>query len=173
MDKTANNTTPLISAETDPKKYISAMRKSLKTIRIFSILSVICGILFILACYPMIEEQAPYSRDQDMIIPILGFALGVLGLLTGLLATPFAKSNMRKIAQNQELSVYGDHIAGRATRISGSTQMPMNFYETYDKISSVSTTQTQIMINLKDGSSIRCIALNAQDVAECIRGEIM
>ncbi len=173
MDQTVKNTTPLISAETNPEKFIRAMSKSLKTIRIVSIVAVICGLFFVLAGFAMIEEQTPYSHDEDMIIPLLGFSMGVLSLLIGLFATPFAKANMRKIAQNQELNVYEDHIAGRATRISGSAQMPTDFYETYDKISSISTTETQIIINLKGGNSIRCIALNAQDLAEYIRGKIV
>ena len=149
---------------------MSKLRKSLK---IASIVAILCGLFFTIGSFSMLEDLTPYSSDTDELIAILGFALGVLGLLSGLLGPSFLKRTLLRTAQNQQMHVYEDHIEGRATRISGSAQNQVEFYETYDKISSVSTTETYISVNLKDGSAVRCVAINAQDLAAIIRTKLI
>lgn len=172
MNQTTIKSAPLISANTEPQKFIQSMSKIRKNTRMASIVAIICGLVFIIIGFSMTEDLTPYSSDMDKLAAFFGFGLGVLSLLFGLVAPSFLKKVLLRIAQNQQMYVYEDHIEGRATRISGSTQTQMDFYETYDKINSVSTTETHISINLKDGNAVRCIALNAQELATIIRTKL-
>lgn len=173
MNQTTNKNALLISADTDPQKFIQSMRKIRKPLRIASIIGIIGGTIFAIVGFSMIEELTPYSRDIDVLSAFLAFALGVLSVLSGLFAPSLLKKTLARTAQRQKMDVYEDHIEGHATQISGTTQIQINFYETYDKISSVSTTETHISVNMKDGGIVRCVALNAQDIAETIRAKLV
>ena len=152
----------VISADSDPGK---AFANGIK----LSIFCIIMGIIAIWAGRELTDSLTYFSRDYEKIMAEAVYVLGYIMIMIAVIY-PFC---MKYIAKKNIMYVYTDHIEGACFRIVANTQTLENFQETYDNISSVSTIKNKIMVNLKDGCTLRCNANNAKDVAAAIRERIV
>lgn len=117
----------------------------------------------------MVNSLGPYADDSEELIAVAGIAIGLIAILAGILCPILQKKSVKNGAKTQALRIYDNHIEGKGTLISGTTQTLMSFNETYDKIESISTTETHISFNMKNGNAIRCIALNGEEISNFVR----
>ncbi len=167
-----NQNQPIIVADKNPEKLTLAFGKTLKIIRRASIIAIVAGLIFTICGFNMLDSLKPYSDDLEEIGAMGAFSLGILGILAGILCPLFLKKAVLNGAKSQELRIFEDHIEGKGTYISGTAQTLMSFSETYSKIESVSTTETHISFNMKNGNAIRCVALNAQEMSDYVRNKL-
>ncbi len=120
----------------------------------------------------MVDSLGPYADDSEKLIAVAGISIGFVAVLAGVFCPILQKKTIENGAKSQDLRIYADHIEGKGTLVSGATQTLMAFNETYDKIESVSTTETHVSFNMKNGNSIRCIALNADDISNFVRNKL-
>lgn len=172
MSKQPADPRPILSNDHNPEKTLKAMGKFIRTMTIVSVILVIWGFLFSFLGFSLYGQLGPFAKDSEKFMSIAMISLGIIAILAGIIFPIAVKSIVKSSAKNQEIRIYSDHVEGRAIRISGSTQTLLEFYETFDKIDSVSTTETNVSINLKDGNAIRCIASNAQEIASFLRSRI-
>lgn len=163
---------PIIVADNNPQNLCKAYGKSFRTMRIVAVAAIVLGLIFMVGGFSMLDSLEPYADDSDELIAITGVVLGLLGVLVGIFYLPLYKKILKSGARSQELRIYDNHIEGRGTLISGPTQTLMSFNETYDKIGSISTTETHISFNMKNGNAIRCIALNATEISNFVRSKL-
>lgn len=138
--------------------------KSLK----LSLISILLGIVVTFAGKASINNLNYFSKDYEVILAKSVYVFGILMIVLSFFY-PFA---IKAIAKKQTINVYEDHIEGKAFNIVANTQTLVDFYETYDKISSVSTIENNVIINLLSGNSIKCIAFNSNQIAGAIRERI-
>ncbi len=111
-----------------------------------------------------------FAETSDYIFSLVCIVGGLIDVIIGL-CLPFSA---RTQASVQKLYIYEDHIDGKVfQRVVGARDLPnVSVHETYDKIGSVSTGKDMILVNLKDGRTLRCLAYNADTVASAIRSRI-
>lgn len=163
---------PIIVADNDSEKLKKSFGKFLRTMRIVSAILIVLGILFAVGGFSMVDSLGPYADDSEKLIAVAGISIGFVAVLAGVFCPILQKKTIENGAKSQDLRIYADHIEGKGTLVSGATQTLMAFNETYDKIGSVSTTETHVSFNMKNGNSIRCIALNADDISNFVRNKL-
>ncbi len=152
MNKTSSP--PIIRTDNNPQKFF---RKFL----VLGVLSVLAGIFFMVIGMEMQEQLHYFSKDSEVFAAMFVTGWGGVSFWLGIVIPIF----MRILASKTVLTVYDDHI-------EGSSPFTGNCYETYDKISSVSTGTNRVSLNLSNGKSIGYIAYNAEAVASAIRARI-
>ncbi len=167
-----NQNQPIIVADNDPEKLGKAFGKFLRTMKIVSTILIVLGALFAIGGFSMVNSLGPYADDSEKLIAVAGISIGLIAILAGIFCPILQKKSVKNGAKSQELRIYNDHIEGKGTLISGATQTLMGFNETYDKIESISTTETHISFNMKNGNAIRCIALNAEEISHFVRNRL-
>lgn len=158
----SSTTKPVMSTDNNPGK---AFRGGMKV----SVYCIIVGVITCIAGQWSIDSLNYFSKDYEEILAIGIYVLGII-LILGAVVYPFG---MTYVAKKCRMHIYEDCITGECFRIVANSQTLVNFQESYDKISSVSTIKNNIMVNLKDGSTLRCNAYNAEDVAAAIRARIV
>lgn len=152
----------VVSSDNSPQK---AFLRALK----FSIFAIVLGIAVTFVGYILLEDLTYFSKDSEEWMAIGVFAVGIILVVLGIVFPVAARITAGKC----KIDVFEDHIEGKAFKVVANTQTLMDFYETYDKISSVSTAKNIVSINLLSGNSIRCTAFNAEQVSKAIRGRIV
>ncbi|MGM9618630.1 MAG: hypothetical protein ACI3W8_02155 [Oscillospiraceae bacterium] len=144
----------VVSNDNNPRK---AFLRALK----WSVLCIVFGVAAVAIGSELIDEINYFSKDYEDIVAYLVFGFGVMAILTGVIY-PFSA---KKIAEKSVINVYEDHIEGKMAFT--------NFYETYDKIRSVTVIKNLVSVNLVYGNAINCTAYNAEQVAKAIRERIV
>lgn len=167
-----NQNQPILVADNDPEKLCKAFGKFSRTMRIVSAILIVLGSLFAVGGFFMVNSLGPYADDSEILIAVVGISIGLVAVLVGIFYPSLQKKTIKNGAESQELHVYNDHIEGKGTLLSGATQTLMDFHETYDRIESISTTETHISFNMQNGNAIRCIALNAEEIGDFVRSKL-
>lgn len=162
MNQSTQARSLVVSTDSNPgKAFANGIR--------LSIFCIVMGIIAIWAGQKLIDSLTYFSRDYEKIMAEAVYVLGYIMIMLAVIY-PFC---MKYIAKKNTMYVYTDCIEGVCFRIVASTQTLVNFQETYNNISSVSTVKNKIMVNLKDGCTLRCNANNAENVAAAIRERIV
>lgn len=163
---------PVIVARVDENQTRQSLQPATKPMKTASVVLLAIGALLTCCSFPMAGDLGPNAGDAEMLGVIGGIALGILSLIAGVAGLFLSKKLISNVAEGEKLLVYGDHIEGKGLRLSGGTQTKSEFYVVYDRISGVSTTDIGISINLKNGDALRCVATNANEVAQAIRARL-
>lgn len=168
-----NNTSLILSSTLDTKKvFKKAFNFCLKLTFFF-----IAGGIFLLWIGNYLFEPTSYYRrydESDMYMLYFFMLMGGISILLGfvVLVFPFLiKSKTKKY----HISIYNDRIIGKGLIHSqdGLSGQMMDFQEKSEDISSVSTANRSIVVNMKDGRRIDCLADNYEDIAEIIRTHLI
>ncbi len=160
---------PVIVAQVDEKQTRQSLQPATKPVKTASVVLLAIGALLTCCSFPMAGDLGPNAGDAEMLGAIGGLALGILSLIAGAAGLIVSKKLVSNVAVGEELMVYEDHIEGKGLRLSGGAQLKSEFYVAYDRISGVSTTDIGVSIHLKNGDMLRCVATNANEVAQAIR----
>ncbi len=172
MYSTEQEKTPVITSEVDRDKVFKSLEKITKPMKIVAMIIIPIGLLITVVGINALNELSPYAGDFESFCTAAMPGIGIIALIAGVLSLFLPKKMVASAVEGEALRVYEDHIEGKSIRVSGAAQGKMEFYEPYDKISGVSITDTGIAVNLKNGDSLRCIAANAQELAQAIRARL-
>jgi hypothetical protein len=151
----------IISTDNDLKKSSANARK-------YSLFLIVLSVILIALGGTWMTNLSRYADDSEKFLSTGLAVAGGLGILVAIIYPAAQKSLISK----QILYVYDDHIEGKACYRTANSQSLLQVYETYDKISSVSTQKNAVLLNLKDGRVLQCPAYNAEEIASAIRVRI-
>ncbi len=151
-------------------------KETKRKIRIIGIGIAAFGIFVTLIGLAASDSVSPYASDMEQFVAGVVPSTGIILVLGGI-ALPIMAGAALKRGEELTMVVYEDHIEGKCNR-SGNGQgfngqgLVVEFHETYDRIGSVSVADGAVIVNMKDGTSLRCGMANANEVAQAIRHRI-